>query len=131
MKVDGIMDVLSSGGCIWYEVLTSTPKLVDSNGVLSDVLITYEEFDELRGQLKIEVTAQIAQGDDAFRASIFRGECDRYNLVTPSVKRQFDIVFRSSDWDAVLEPLDKEAEQREEKPAKAYDRNETLRKLVE
>lgn len=29
------------------------------------------------------------------------------------------------------EPLDKEAEQKEERPAREYDRNETLRKLVE
>lgn len=30
-----------------------------------------------------------------------------------------------------LEPLDKEVEQREERPARECDRNETLRKLVE
>lgn len=125
-KMEEIMGVLSGGGCIWYEYSTSTPLLVDSDGVKPDVLITYEEFNELHLKNTIEITAQIAQGDAAFRASIFRHECDRYELTECPVdsKGMVGVKYHT-------EPLDKAAEQREERPAREYDRNETLRKLVE
>ncbi len=75
-NIQGIIDVLSNGGRIWYEILTCELLLIDGDDTLSGVPITSAAFVKLKEMGQIIQTDYMRQGH-----AFFRRACVKYELI--------------------------------------------------